>query len=340
MKLNMRYVFLLLVSSFLLAGVAYAQQVDPLNFVVAPETPGPNEQVLIEAQGVGDFLGGADITWSVDGKTAKQGVGERSFLFTTGPLGTRTSVRATIDSQTQGFFSRTFTFSPSLVNLVWEADTTVPPLYRGKALYSAGSPLKVAAFPTVYAGSSRVAASALSYQWERGGESVPKASGLGRSSFSFDGDQLKNAEQIAVDIYYGNAKVARGEITIPAVEPQIFLYQRDPLRGVLYDLALPGAVSLSGKEITLKAEPFYFSSPAKNGGALAYAWTLDGNEVSGPDSGRGLLTLRQSGEGKGSGAISVSLQNQSPDMFVQAAQAALQIAFGETGSVFSDLFGI
>ncbi|OGC78825.1 hypothetical protein A2852_01615 [Candidatus Adlerbacteria bacterium RIFCSPHIGHO2_01_FULL_54_23] len=336
----MRHVFLLSALGFLFAFYAHAEQVEPLQFIAAPETPGPREQVMIEAQGIGNFLGNADIIWSVDGKAVKRGMGERTFIFTTGALGERTSVRVTIDSETQGFFSRTFTFTPSLVNLVWEADTTVPPLYRGKALYSAGSPLKVVAFPTVYSGSSRVAPSALSYQWERGGESVPEASGLGRYGFSFSGDQLKNAETVGVDVYYGNTKAARGEITISAAEPQVLFYERDPLRGILYEKALPAAISLAGREITLKAEPFYFSSTAKNSGALAYAWMLDGNEVSGPDSASGLLTLRQSGEGRGQGELSVSLQNQNPDMFVQAAQNALQIVFGESSNTLSSFFGL
>ena len=245
-------VFLLSALGFLLAFYAHAEQVEPLQFIAAPETPGPREQVMIEAQGIGNFLGNADIIWSVDGKAVKRGMGERTFIFTTGALGERTSVRVTIDSETQGFFSRTFTFTPSLVNLVWEADTTVPPLYRGKALYSAGSPLKVVAFPTVYSGSSRVAPSALSYQWERGGESVPEASGLGRYGFSFSGDQLKNAETVGVDVYYGNTKAARGEITISAAEPQVLFYERDPLRGILYEKALPAAISLAGT-VVLKA---------------------------------------------------------------------------------------
>lgn len=330
---------LFLVLSFSLAGFALAQEVEPLKFVVAPETPGPLEQVLIEAQGVGNFLGDAEITWSENGKAAVQGVGERRFSFTTGPLGTRTAIRVTVDSPTQGLFSRTFIFAPSLVNLVWEADTAVPPGFLGKALYSAGSPLKIVAFPVVYSGSSRIAASSLSYQWQRGGESVAESSGLGRSTFSFIGDQLQSAENVAVDIYYGASRVARGELTVSAAEPQLLFYERDPLRGVLYEQALPQAVSLAEREITLKAEPFYFSRAAQRNGALVYSWLLGDGEVTGPESAQGALTLRQSGEGRGEGVLSASLQNRNPDMFVQAASRALRLVFGEPGTLL-DLFGL
>ena len=250
-----------LTSALLLLGaasVAYAQAVPaPVQYVVYPEVPGPNQTVTIEAQGVGSFMGEADISWSRDGAVVKRGIGERTFAFTTGALGERTTIRVHIDSS-QGIFSQTFTFNPSKVVLVWEADTSVPLLYKGKALYSGGSSYKVVAYPTVYSGSSRVAPSALSYQWTYKGDVVSASSGLGRNIFSRTGDQLQSGEDIAVDVYYGTARVARGQLFIPAVEPAVVLYQRDPLRGPLYDQALPQAIALNAKEITVQAKSFFF----------------------------------------------------------------------------------
>lgn len=322
--------------------VAQAQTVpDPVQYIVAPEAPAPNQLVAIETQGIGSFIGDATITWTQDGKIVKSGTGERNFSFTAGALGTRSVIKVTINSATAGTFTRTFTFTPSLINLVWEADTVVPSWYRGKALYSAGSDIKVVVFPVVYSGSSRVAASALSFQWSRNGDTVPEQSGLGRSVFSFTGDQLQDGETAAVDVYYGNAKVGRGEVSIPRYDPEIRLYQYDPLRGTLHDNALPAAISLLGKEITLRAEPFYFSSAAKKNGLLKYAWILNGNEITGPQSADGLLTLRQTGSGAGTAQLEVSLQNNNSEQFVQTAKTALQLVFGSEGSsLLSNFFGI
>jgi len=87
---------------------------------------------------------------------------------------------------------------------------------------------------------------------------------------------LKEAEVVGVDAYVGSNKVAHGEITIPATDPVVLLYNRDPLRGVLYDAALPSAISLNAKEITIQAQPYFFSNKSVRSGTVTYNWTLNG----------------------------------------------------------------
>jgi hypothetical protein len=319
---------------------AHAQVVpDPVQYVVYPDTPGPHQVVKIEAQGVGSFLGEATITWTQDGKVIKTGVGERTLTFTTPALGTQTIIRVSIDSS-QGDFSRTFTFSPSTVNIVWEADTTVPPLYRGKPLYSGGSSLRLVAFPTVYSGKARVAQSALSYQWSYKDEPLVNNSGLGRYMLDHAGDMLERSEDITLDVYYGAQKVAHADVSIPATDPMILLYQRDPLRGPIYESALPSGINLTGKELSILAEPYYFSTEAKRNGLLQYTWTLNDNETTGPDSSRGILTLRQAGAGQGDVQLGVRVQNNDSNQFVQAAESFLRIVFGQQSDSFLNFFGL
>lgn len=322
----------------LVPALAFAQAVpEPIQYVVTPETPGARETVTIEAQGVGSFLGDATLTWTQDGKVVKTGVGERTYSFTTGGLGQKTTVSVSIDSS-QGYFAKSFVFNPSRINLVWEADTSVPPFYLGKALYSGGSSYKVLALPTVYSGTARITPNALSYRWSYRGDAVPDASGLGRFTFSRTGDQLQPSEDVGVEVYYGATKVGSASISIPAVDPTIVFYERDSLRGALYDRALPAALSLQAKELTVQAEPFYFSTATQKRGLIPFAWTLNDTEASGPDSARGILTLRQSGSGAGEATLGLSLQNNNPDQFVQAATANIRIEFGSSqGSVLNFL---
>ncbi len=322
-------------------GSAYAQTLPPpIQYIVNPEAPGPNQSVTIEAQGVGSFLGSANLTWTQDGKAVEDGVGQRSYTFTTGSLGAKTTVHVSIDSS-QGSFAQTFVFNPSLINLVWEADTSTPMLYKGKALYSAGSDYKVVALPSVYSGGVKVSPGALSYQWSRAGNLIPEQSGLGQFVLSLTGDQLQPSEDVSVDVYYGSSLAGRGSISIRATTPQIVLYPRDALRGELYDTALPSAISLVAKEITVQAEPFYFSNKARRSGLVQYVWTLNGEETTGPDSSRGILTLRQTGQGTGGATLGVSMQNNNADQFVQAASASLQLVFGaQTGNSLLNFFGL
>jgi hypothetical protein len=324
------------------AQLVFAQTsggIDPVQYIVSPETPGPNQSVTIEAQGVGAFLGDATITWQLDGKTMSSSVGQRTFTFTTGPLGSVNRVHVEIDSSTQGTLTHDFTFVPSNVNLIWEAHTTTPFTYRGKALYSPGSTIKVVAFPTIVSGGTTISANNLSFEWQRNGTPVPAQSGKGFSTFTFSGDQLRGGEDVSVDVYFSGVKVGSAAVSIPAVEPELVFYNKDDLRGVLFDQALPSTVSLTGKEVTLQAVPYYFSSDSAQNGNLTFNWILDGQPTTGPDTANGILTLRQTGEGNGSATVSATMQNSDQSKFIQSATAALQINFGQTSSSNS-LFGL
>jgi hypothetical protein len=322
------------------AHAAHAQAVDPLRFITSPEVPGPGDQVTIEAQGVGAFLGDATVTWQQDGKTVLTGIGERRFTFRAGPLGSLTRIHVIIDSASNGVSERDFTISPSVVHLLWEADTSVPPLYQGKALYTAGSTFRVMALPQVVANGATVSYNNLSFQWKLNGDAVVGQSGKGRSSASFQGSQLRAGETVSVDVYLNSFLVGRASISVPAVDPELLIYQKDPLRGVLYDQALPPSVSLLDQEVTLQAAPYYFSKDSVSSGAAAYAWTINGAATTGPDSARGILTLRQAGSGAGEALLGVSLQNNDPSKFVQTAQAALRIVFNSQGSAGASSFGL
>lgn len=334
---------ILIVLAFAAALPAHAQlagQADPVQYIVASETPGPHEPVVITVQGVGSFLGDATLTWRLNGVVAKQGTGASTYTFTTGALGQESDVRLTINSPTQGSISHTFTFNPSTVDLVWEADTSVPPLYRGHALYSAGSDLTVVAFPTVVVGGKKIAAQSLSYQWTLNDNPAPQSSGTGKYIFSFTGDQLNQGEDVSVDVYLGSQKVGYGEVTIPVSQPKLLLYNKDALRGVVWDRALPAAISLAAKEITVQAQPYFFSTGALLDGSLGWTWTLDDSPITGPYTSQGLLTLRQTGTTQGSANLTVAVQNNSDTQLIQSAQAALQLVFGQTTSSLSSFFGL
>lgn len=315
-------------------------QPDPVQFIVAPEAPGPNQQVTIQIQGVGSFLGNSAITWQIDGKTVQTGIGVSRLLFTTKGIGQASRVHVEVLSDSEGLIVKDFTFVPSVVNLLWEADTSVPPLYRGKALYSPGSDIRVSAFPVVYTSGQLVSVKNISFQWYLNDEKVSDASGLGKSAISFPGSQLRKEEFVAVDLFIGNNKVGHGEVTITATEPRVVMYQRDALRGLILDKVLPNVFNLAGAEITIQAEPFYFSNSSRRDGSLEYSWTLNDNPITGPDSAKGIMTLRQTGSGGGSARLSASVQNNSSSAFTQTAQNLLTIFFGGATSEQSSFFGL
>ncbi len=325
------------------ASIAHAQSIapDPVQYTVIPENPGPNQTVSIQVQGVGQFLGNSDITWQQNGTTVDSAHNQMTFSFTTGGVGVGTRIHLRINSPTQGIIQHDFVFNPSVVNMMWEADTYTPPLYKGKGLYSAGSPLKVIAYPTVLIGGALIPSSKLSFQWYRNDDLQPDVSGLGKNVYSFNGDQLQTEEDISVTVYSGSVSVGRGSITIPTSDPQIIFYPQDPLRGELLGQGLSGNASLTQTEVTLKAEPYYFANTSVRNGRITYAWVLNNQDVTGPNSAQGLLTLRQTGEGSGVASLSLDVQNTQSSTFAQAASAGLQLTFGkQTGSALSNFFGL
>jgi hypothetical protein len=337
--------FSIILFALSMTNVAHAQSMGatsaPVQYIIAPETPGPDAPVYIEVQGVGNFLGNATVTWQENGQVMASGVGLSTFSFTTGGIGTATDIHLIINSDTEGTITHDFVFAPSVVNLVWEAATSVPPMYLGKALYSAGSTLRVIAFPIVAQGTALVAASKLSYQWTYEGNLDTTDSGLGKNSLTFQGDEIQSSESVSVDVYLGANKVASGDITIPAVNPQVILYDNDPLQGEILDQALVGAFNLNQDEVDLKAEPYYFANESFENGDLSYDWTLNNQETSGPDSSEGLLTLRQTGSGAGAAQIGVSVQNTDNNKLIQSASTALTLSFGQaSGSAISSFFGL
>ncbi|MDE2213101.1 MAG: hypothetical protein KGJ34_01020 [Patescibacteria group bacterium] len=344
----MRNFFLRIIGIAALVGllgpvVALAQSFQatpqPVQYLVAPQSPGPYSLVYIEVDGVGDFLGNSTITWQVNGKTALSGTGARQFSFTTGPLGIPMSVTVNIDSNAYGLITHTFTFDPSTVNLVWEAYTTVPPFYNGKALASAGSQISVVAFPQVLIDGKSQSLNNLSFQWSLNGTADPTQSGLGDDVYTFNTNQLHTSEDVSVDVDSGNTTVGHADITIPESTPQLIFYVDDPLRGILYNQALVSSYSMPSQEETIRAEPYFFSTDSALNGSLQYAWVLNGNTTTGPNTQNGELTLRQTGNGEGSAVLSVSLQNSNTNQLLQAATASLTILFGGA-SASGSFFGL
>ena len=340
-----RFLFILAAAAsfFIFATEAAAQTLgaSPVQYTVTPEAPSPGATVNIDIAGVGTFIGDSNITWQQDGKTVESGVGKHSYTFVAGPLGSQTTVVATINSSSQGVISKSFTFRPSLVDMLWEAQTSVPPWYAGKSLYTAGSTITVTAIPQIVSNGKTLSANSLSFQWSRNGTPMPQASGGGQSSITFAGNQLYSQEDVSVDVLLGGAAVAHGEIIIPASKPQVVLYVQDPLRGTLYDSALSDSLSLSQTEITVQAVPYFFANSSINNGSVPFAWTLNGSDASGPQTAQGVLTLRQSGSGAGQASLAVSMQNNDSDKYVQSAQTALTILFGgASASAFNSFFGL
>ena len=162
-----------------------------------------------------------------------------------------------------------------------------------------------------------------------------------RNVFSFNGDQLLGSENVSVDVLLSGVKVGHSSISVQANSPQVILYDNDPLRGEILERALPATFNFSSSQLTLQAEPYFFSNSSVSAGKIQYTWTVNGQETTGPSSAQGILSLRQTGAGTGSATVGVTAQNTDNSAYFQSASQALQLTFGQsTGNALSSFLGL
>ena len=318
---------LLLLFGAALPSGAQGVPLDPIRVRVTPEVPGPRAAVRIELQDATASLRDAVITWYVDGKATLSGPAQRSFSFTTGALGESTRITVRIETGS-GTIERELVFRPGIVRLVFEADTYVPPFYRGKALLSPGAAVRVFAFTDIRdAAGNRIADKNLIFEWERAGTKFADRSGLGVSSFSFTGNQLAAGEEIDVNVLTKDGtRAGRGTLFVPTVDPVIRFYERNPLQGIVYERSLAGGATFASDEFTVVAEPYFFSGTSRAAAALSYEWRLDGNPIA-EDNISGVLTFRNERGEAGEALVTVSVQNKVRSRLLQAAEAKLPLLF-------------
>ncbi len=329
----MKYASVVLISLFAVAipaGPLAAQNLQGLgsnapnlNVYVSPAHPGPRQQVAVTLESFATDLDRASISWSLNDTAAKQGVGQKSFTFTTGAPGTASRVAVNIITTAGEVWQKTITIYPASVDLVWEAQSYTPPFYRGKALYPYQGTVRIVAMPDIVAaGGTEFDPNNLVYNWQIDGNPAQSASGYGKNVFVFQGGIPLKSNTISVNVSSLDQKYsAEGQTTITPVAPVVFLYDEDPLLGTLFNKALPGIITLQNQEVDLTAIP-YFSGNLKRD-SLTYAWQMNNQDVAG---GQSTLAFRQQNGAAGNASVAVQISN--PSSIFQTASGSITLSFG------------
>lgn len=329
MKLFSSIITYFLIGLFSFSFVAFAQisSVEKnISVTITPDIPGPSEEVVIEVESFISDLNRAEIKWLVDGKTAQKGRGLKVLRFTNGFLGTKTSITVIIDTQEGVHIERVFTFQPALVDIMWEADTYTPPFYRGKALPTSKSSITLVAIPQLTVDGKKILdPNSFIYTWSKDRRVLGKQSGFGKQSITITAPLLFQNSHIKVVVTsFGGSLTAKKEMFVVTGEPQILFYQKHPLEGVLYNKALRGIISLTDEEITLRAEPYFFSKDSLKSGDLDFLWSLNGKPFNSGDT-QNEATLRQTGE---TGTAQVRLEVVNLKKLLQSAGSVISLRFG------------
>lgn len=306
---------------------------DYLDVKTVPQNPGPAETVQVTVQSYLTDLNKAAIRWSVDGKTIEQGIGKTTFSFKNGPSGKTTRLTISIIANTGERVTKELSWSPVGLIILWEADTYTPPFYRGKALLSPQATVKVVAVPE-NAGMNALGAGGLVYLWEKEGDVVPEASGYGKNSFSFAGPKPYDESNVKVRASSINDAIkSEARIRLPLSNPFILFYENNPLLGVSYNLPFNTTLSLTKKEVSVSAEPYFFSNERSDTPTLKYDWSINGKPAQ--NYGR-TITLRNDAGTEGESLVSLAIHGLKQTF--QLANQEFRVHFGASESTSRPAF--
>ncbi len=276
---------------------------------VAPENPAPNENVSITLNSYANNLDSVLITWSVNGKNVSSGIGKKSFLVNAPLAGEETSVVASI-SLPDGTIDTRIMIRPSVMVLLWQAnDSYVPPFYKGKALPTLDSEIKVVAMPEIKNGSQMVSPSNMTYSWKKDYTNNVDGSGYGKNSFLYVNDYLENSNNISVIASTIDQKYSSSaSIDIGATEPKILFYKNDAILGTIWEQALADGHRIQGDEV-LEATPYFISPNDIRIPTLTWDWFINDSMINVTGFRKNLIPLKVQAGVSGTSKIKLKISN-------------------------------
>lgn len=313
-----------------------AQISQSVEIKITPEYPGPNEDVAVEIISYQTDLQRAKITWESGGKVLATGFGVIKQVIRTKNVGEKISLTVTIKTHEGLYITKNVSILPLDLEMHWEASTYTPPFYRGKALPSPKSEMKVVALPNFTdANKKRISDKELVYTWRAQNGTILNQ-GYGKTfAYTPAPDGVGFERPIDVDVSsLNNALRAKKRFFIKSFSPAIQLYENNPLLGVMYDHALKQEVALLNDEIAIQGEPFFFSRSQKDAGKLTYQWTQNGKSIP-HENGPGIIFRQETAPESGtdnSSRIDLSIKN-SGNIF-EGASRSFVVRFIKTQPAF------
>ena len=288
MKYTRIVIGLAVIATFSVAAPAYAQfqlesyGVQPdLTYSITPDAPGPNNPVSISLHSYFLDLPNADIAWMVDGKTMTEGTGITDISTVAGPEGTEHDVTAVVTTPDGASATVTIAIIPTTIDLLYDANSYVPPFYLGRAMPSSGTTINIQAMPNfVTPEGKRLTADTLVYNWKQDGRVLKALSGKGKSSIRVPASLPKDSTTVTVDAVSADGRLhGSATLRIPTIEPAIALYEDHPLFGIQYYSAMASPSFVSDTEMTFAVAPYFAPVQSSSDPALQYDWQVNGMNV-------------------------------------------------------------
>ncbi len=305
-------------------SIAHAQTVGvnelDINLELDPQNPGPNQSVTASLVSYVVNLNNYQISWFVNRSLIQTNVGLTDFTFTTADAGSSTQIEAQIIVEGQTI-SKIIQITPTTVDLLWEANTYVPPFYRGKKLATRQSDITVTAIPQFKNPTVDSIRTAV-YYWDRNFEPQPTSSGYAKQSFTLQNSPIQPIENIDVTVKNRTeTEVAAKNEEITFGDPSIVFYEKLDSRRQERKGSFTG-FRINANRFNLVAIPYYFAFDRL--ADVRFNWQADEQSltVNNEDPSEILFELPDKGR-----QTSISLSIESVPKLLQTASRNLQLIY-------------
>lgn len=216
-----------------------------------------------------------NISWLENGSLSEQGLGKATHTLTLGEAGTHTTVTVVVDGEDA---NADITLVPAMVDLVWEAQSYVPPFYKGRTFPSPGTTITAEALPYFTKDGTIIDRGSVYFTWKYNEQLLQTQSGPGKSSITLNAPEFAeegvlSVEAQTVDGIFSASKKVR----IPTTEPYMTLYPVNPLIGVDFLRGGRSTVQTPDTESTFVLFPYFASIKDLLDPIANISWTIDGN---------------------------------------------------------------
>jgi hypothetical protein len=291
--------------SFAQAGVFDSND---FSLKVNPEYPVAFESVSMSVSSYLFDVNTSQISWVVDGKVAKSGIGLTTHSIFAKNIGQSTLVTVKIfaDGAT---LTKSVAIKPTSVDVFFEsASGYTPPFYKGRALPTKDSQIKIVALPILESNATSINPSGFSYNWKKGESALQGSSGYNKNSLTYFADYLNTVENIELSVSNPlTGYSAKKKMTIPLFEPKILIYENHPLRGIRFERSLNNSINIGSGEKTLLVEPYFINAIGPTSSYLNYTWKINDQTIPTPNR-KNQLVVRNGGQ-EGTSKISLEIEN-------------------------------
>lgn len=315
----MRNILKIFLVSFAFTAVPFlsnAQTPNSLILEVSPEFPEAQEEYTVKLNSYN--VQRSSIAWLVDGVENISARNSSSLTLQAGNVDTTTRIIAKVTQTDGSVIEGNRTIAPNRVDLVVDADTVVPPFYKGRQLPSSGSTISATALVFT---KDKLPMSSYSYVWKINNVIQNGGPIRGKNTFSFT-PSFEKEVLLSVDVLASNGRtIAREAQLIPMVKPELFFYEKNPLRGLSFT-ALADPYLFVGEEATVRAEG-YFMSRDLLGSNVLREWKINGRSASGGEEPEE-ITIQKEGN---SGSAKLGFHVRNLAQLLQGVQKTITLKF-------------